>query len=103
MPASTRVPIGSRAVFEASPILDPDGSLFDTTFEWQVYKNATWQRIFDDGHYSGTSTTRLIVNQASPGDTGSKFRLVIRSKIFKLVGYDVVVAWSDGSAQLEVY
>lgn len=103
MPASTRVPIGSRAVFEASPILDPDGSLFDTTFEWQVYKNATWQRIFDDGHYSGTSTTRLIVNRASPGDTGSKFRLVIRSKIFKLVGYDVVVAWSDGSAQLEVY
>lgn len=103
MPASVKTTIGSRAVFEATPILDSDGSLFDTTFEWQVLRAGRWERLYDDGHFEGTATNRLIVNHVTPADEGSQFRLVVRSKIFKLAGYDVVVSWSDGLAKLTVF
>lgn len=103
MPASSRTTIGSRAVFEAAPILDPDGSLFDTTFEWQVMRGGRWETIYDDGHYEGASSNRLVVNRVTLADEGSQFRLVVRSKIFKLSGYDVVVSWSDGLAKLTVF
>ncbi|MCV0011066.1 CAP domain-containing protein [Mobiluncus mulieris] len=103
MPASARTTIGSRAVFEAAPILDPDGSLFDTTFEWQVMRSGRWDPIYDDGHFEGTTTNRLVINRVTPADNGLQFRLVVRSKIFKLSGYDVVVSWSDGLAKLSVF
>lgn len=103
MPSSARTTIGSRAVFEAAPILDPDGSLFDTTFEWQVMRGGRWERVYDDGHFEGATTNRLVVNQVTPADEGLQFRLVVRSKLFKLSGYDVVVSWSDGLAKLSVF
>lgn len=103
MPASVKTTLGSRAVFEAQPILDPDGSLFDTTFEWQVLQHGQWRKIHDDGHYEGTDTNRLTISKVTPADEGSQFRLVVRSKIFKLAGYDVVVSWSDGLAKLTVF
>lgn len=103
MPASARTTVGGRAVFEASPILDPDGSLFDTTFEWQAMRGGRWERLYDDGHFEGTTTNRMVVNRVTPADEGLQFRLVVRSKIFKLAGYDVVVSWSDGLAKLSVF
>ena len=103
MPASAKAPVGSRVSFEASPIMDPDGSLFDTTYEWQVKRAGIWQRIFDDGHFEDTTTNRLSISRVTPADQGLAFRLVVRSKIFKLSGYDVVVSWSDGNAKLTVY
>ena len=103
MPSSAKVPVGSRVSFEAAPIMDPDGSLFDTTYEWQVKRAGIWQRIFDDGHFEDTDTNRLSISRVTLADQGLQFRLVVRSKIFKLSGYDVVVSWSDGNAKLTVY
>lgn len=103
MPTSQKASLGARAYFEGSPILDPDGSLFDTTYEWQVKRAGIWTRVFDDGHFEGTNTNRLTISRVTPADQGLQFRLVIRSKIFKLSGYDVVVSWSDGNAKLTVF
>ena len=103
MPSSAKVPVGSRVSFEAAPIMDPDGSLFDTTYEWQVKRAGIWQRIFDDGHFEDTDTNRLSISRVTLADQGLQFRLVVRSKIFKLSGYDVVISWSDGNAKLTVY
>ena len=87
----------------SKPNLDPNGSLFDTTFEWQVRRANKWYTLKDDGHYEGTRTNRLIVTRVSPADQGSQFRIVVRSKIFMLAGYDAVTTWSDGLAKLSVY
>lgn len=103
MPSSVKASLGGRAVFEAEPILDPNGSLFDTTFEWQVRRADKWYTLKDDGHYEGTRTNRLIVTKVNPADQGSQFRIVVRSKIFMLAGYDAVTTWSDGLAKLSVY
>lgn len=103
MPASAKVPVGSRVSFEASPIIDSDGSLFDTTYEWQVKRAGIWRRVFDDGHFEDTDTNRLSISRVTPADQGLAFRLVVHSKIYKLSGYEIVTSWSDGTAKLTVY
>lgn len=102
MPTSQTVAAGQTATFTSEALVDADGQLYDTKINWEMLENGKWVNIPENGHFTGTTTSNLQVHNVSAADSGLTVRMVIRSKVFKLAGYNAIVVWTDGKAALNV-
>ena len=48
-------------------------------YQWQQFNGAIWVDLTDSGIHSGTTTNTLIITNASPGDNGNQYRVLISS------------------------
>ncbi|MDO5672898.1 MAG: CAP domain-containing protein [Actinomycetaceae bacterium] len=102
MPESKTAAIGETVTWEAKALVDLDGRIWDTHYEWQFLAGNQWQTLPEDGHFQGTKTSQLTVNGVSAADNGLQIRVVIRSRLYELSGWSTIMVWSDGNAALNV-
>ena len=52
------------------------------TYQWQKFNGSIWIDLSDAGIHSGTTTNQLTITNATPGDNGNQYRVLVSNTMF---------------------
>lgn len=52
------------------------------SYQWQLFNGSIWVDLTDSGIHTGTTSSNLVVTQATPTDNGNQYRVLIYSESY---------------------
>lgn len=96
-PQDLSVAAGEDAVWSGSALVDQDGTLYGTEYEWQGWNGDAWVPLPENEHFVGVNTNQLTVKAADERDDQMKVRLVVRSHVYRMSSFVVLAVTSDSA------